>query len=173
MKMKKTLSIAAVLLLGVTYAGAELVTNGGFEDPYHTLNNGTNPDSWTVFETAAGSNADRQVRTKTTKPNTGSMCLELGAGGSDDTGYLYQTIATAIGQEYTFSVWGVRANSNDLTQNVLSFSAEVLKGTGIGGTQLNFLDTGDLGDVVSGAYTEFTFNFTATSIDTTVLIANT
>ena len=165
---KHTLAIST--LLTVASSAAVIIANPGFELPAHTANDGTNPTGWTVVETTAGTNADRQVRTRNQNPHSGEMTVQLGAGNSNHTGELYQTVATAVGQQYTFSIWGVAALDNAQITNE-NFTVDLLSGTGLGGASLASVTSG--GTLLSPTYTEYTVNFTATTTDTTIWIRDT
>ena len=119
------LIIAGILGAATVSQGTVTITNAGFEDPAHTGNDGTNPTGWTVFESVLGS---KQIRTRNNYKNTGAMGVQVGAGQSNHDGELYQTVATVIGQEYTFSIYAA-ATSNSETPATQNFTVELLAGT--------------------------------------------
>ncbi|MDF7809029.1 PEP-CTERM sorting domain-containing protein [Pontiellaceae bacterium B12219] len=166
--MKKTGMIIGAVVMTVGAAQANLIVNGGFEDPAHTRNDGTNPDSWSVFETSVGTNPDRQVRTKNDKKHSGSMGVALGAGNSDHTGQLWQTVTTEVGQEYAFGIWAATFlnNANNTLEN---FKVELRDGTGTNGTVLATLNSGGL---LTGTWQFFSNSVIATSTDLTIHISN-
>jgi len=173
------LIIAVILGAATVSQGTVTFTNAGFELPAHTANDGTNPTGWTVFETALGGNPDKQIRTRDTYKNTGAMGVQVGAGNSNHDGELYQTVATVIGQEYTFSIYAAvtSGSASPATQN---FTVDLLAGTAVAGApatgislignSLSQLATVSDGGTLGATFQEFTVNFTATSIDTTIWI---
>ena len=177
-KKMKLYSLITAGILGATLAsqGTVAMTNAGFEDPAHTGNDGTNPTGWTVFESVLGS---KQIRTRNNFQNTGAMGVQVGAGNSNHDGELYQTVATVIGQEYTFSIFAAVSSgtASPATQN---FTVDLLAGTAVAGApatgisqignSLSQLATVDDEGTLGTAWQEFTVNFTATSIDTTIWI---
>ena len=92
--MSRFLKIFVVLsfvLAFVQTAGADLVTNGGFETGDFT--------GWTVTHAISGSDLAVILT-----PHSGSYSAGFGAYGPyDDT--ITQTLATTSGQSYTFSFW--------------------------------------------------------------------
>jgi hypothetical protein len=177
-KKMKLYSLITAGILGAAAAsqGTVAITNAGFEDPYHEENDGTNPTGWTVFESVLGS---KQIRTRDNFQNTGAMGVQVGAGQSNHDGELYQTVATVIGQEYKFSIFAA-VSSNAATPATQNFTVELLAGTAVAGApatgaslsgnSLSQLATVSDGSTLSTTFQEFTVNFTATSIDTTIWI---
>ena len=173
------LIIAGILGAATVSQGTVTITNAGFELPAHTANDGTNPTGWTVFETALGGSPDKQIRTRNNYKNTGSMGVQVGAGNSTHDGELYQTVATVIGQEYTFSIYAA-ATSGSASPATQNFTVELLAGTAVAGApatgaslngnSLSQLATVSDGGTLGATFQEFTVNFTATSIDTTIWI---
>ena len=126
------LIIAGILGAATASQGTVTITNAGFEDPAHTANDGTNPTGWTVFESALGGSPDKQIRTRNNFKNTGAMGVQVGAGNSNHDGELYQTVATVIGQEYTFSIYAA-ATSGAASPATQNFTVELLAGTAVAG----------------------------------------
>ncbi|MEP2775098.1 MAG: PEP-CTERM sorting domain-containing protein [Luteolibacter sp.] len=158
--------VAVTTMAAASHCDAVTILNPGFELPAHTANDGTDPTNWTVVETITGTNPDRQVRTRNTGARSGAMSVQLGAGNSNHEGQLYQTVTTAIGQLYTFSIWGSVLNNSN-TPELQNFRVDLVDGTGVAGTSLaNVTSAGTL----STTYKEFTVNFTAISTETTIWI---
>jgi len=177
----KLYSLITAGILGATLAsqGAVTITNAGFEDPAHGANDGTNPTGWTVYESLGGVETVKQIRTGNNFKNTGAMGVQVGAGQSNHDGELYQTVATVIGQEYTFSIYAA-ASSRAASPATQNFTVDLLAGTAVAGApatgaslsgnSLSQLATVSDGGTLGTTFQEFTVDFTATSIDTTIWI---
>jgi hypothetical protein len=126
----------------VQTAGADLVTNGAFEDGNFT--------GWTVSQASSGS--DLCI---VQLPHSGKYAAAFGAtGGLDDT--ITQTLATTCGQPYIFSFW----LSHWYTDNQNDFYAKWN-----GNTVLSFT-YGNINN--SFPYTEYSYIVTATGASTTI-----
>jgi hypothetical protein len=60
------------------------------------------------------------------------MGVQVGAGQSNHDGELYQTVATVIGQEYTFSIYAA-ATSGTASPATQNFTVDLLAGTAVAG----------------------------------------
>ena len=142
--MSRFLKIFVVLsfvLAFVQTAGADLVTNGGFEVGFN---------GWT--ETLATSGTDLQI---VTNSHSGGSAAGFGAYyPPGDT--ITQNLATTPGQSYTFSFWLY----HEYTDNKNDFYA-----TWDGNTVLSLIYGAANGPF---PYTEFSYNVTATGTSTAI-----
>ncbi|MDF7809030.1 Ig-like domain-containing protein [Pontiellaceae bacterium B12219] len=166
--MHSKITVLGTALIVAGLAQGNLISNGGFENPVHTANDGTNPADWSVYETTLGTNPDRQVRTRNNKKYAGSMGVQIGAGNSDHTGQLWQTVTTVPGQDYAFEIWAATFlnNGNNASEN---FQVDLRDGTGTNGTVLASIDSAG---TLTGTWQLFTTNVTAVSTALTIHISN-
>jgi len=145
--MKKIIALAALAALSVAASAADLVQNGSFEA------DAVAPGTWSIFATPTdwtpiGSGLEIRDNVAGTAED-GSNFIEL-------DGYqnmsITQTLATVVGQTYTFSFWYADRVGTDPSTNGVSYSIGGLAGT-IAGTG-------------STAWQEFTGSFVATSTST-------
>jgi hypothetical protein len=159
--------------MGAGFANANLLLNGGFEDPANAgTNNGDNPDNWSVFETALGTNPDRQVRTRSSNPapHSGTLALQFNAGNSDPVGQIWQTVTTEVGQEYGFEMWAATFRDNASNPgNIMNLKVELRDGTGTNGTVLATFDTAG---TVTTTWQKYTDSVFATSTAMTIHISD-
>lgn len=134
----RLLLVPAVLVLGwSTTAFAELVTNGGFEDPDFggSFTKYTAPDSTSLTGWVVSSGSVDHIGTYWTAA-AGSYSLDL--NGSDE-GVIYQDLATVSGQRYRLSFY----MSGNLDEGATTRSMQVDVGSGGGdlSQQVDFVVT--------------------------------
>ncbi|MDF7799293.1 PEP-CTERM sorting domain-containing protein [Pontiellaceae bacterium B1224] len=171
--MKRMVLLLGAVLMSTGLAHANLVVNGGFEDPANAgTNNDQNPNGWSVFETDLGTNPGRQVRTRSSSPAPyeGALALQFNAGNSDPVGQIWQTVTTTAGQEYGFEMWAATFRDSESNPgNIMNLKVELRDGTGTNGTVLASFDTAG---TVTTTWQQFTDTVTASSSALTIHISD-
>ena len=108
-------TVPALLLAIAAPAGAQIVTNGGFEDP--VASTAITPTFVVPGWTASSGNFEI-ITTGLWQPHSGSQSIDL---NGTSVGTIFQDLATAVGSTYQLSFWyaGNPGTTNDKTFNVL------------------------------------------------------
>ena len=107
--MKKLL-VAALLAsaIAVPASAAELVVNGGFEDPV---------DGFAGWSTVIDS---MWVMNNSSAAHSGDMSVLIGASSKQHPDELYQTLNTVVGQTYTWSYWIAAAGNQQFPSSFVA-----------------------------------------------------
>lgn len=169
-------ALAAVVLAAATPAlSANLIVNGGFEDPpipagiFAALGGGGAIPGWDVLGVEAALVSDSYAETNITfQAHSGQASVDLsGVGNTGPTSGLAQDVATVIGQIYTLQFWVGNAdgsgNGNYLLPSTVNLSID-------GGGLLSFTNSATTPGLNN--WRRFATTFTATEATTTIAFLN-